>query len=111
MLQNEIQLMLQAIVEDKKNLKKFYKKGYFSYLNKEDYKGIVAIVNEKAVISFLEAQQELKIMATIKFNNGGTYIYKLFGNNYSFSEFGKDSHTKNILDSSSRWRIKTCGNI
>ena len=37
MLQNEIQLMLQAIVEDKKNLKKFYKKGYFSYLNKEDY--------------------------------------------------------------------------
>ena len=89
MVQEQANLMLSTLTNDKKTFNKFYKKGYFSYSNK-DYYGEVAILNQ-AIISFLESSNdESEVVATIRFKNGGTFIYKLFGKNYSFIQYGKD---------------------
>lgn len=90
MVQEQAKSMLSMLIKDKKAFKKFYKRGYFSYTSEEGYKGEVAIVNN-AIISFLEdAHDESKVVATANFQNSGTFIYKLFGEYYSFSRFGQD---------------------
>lgn len=96
MLQDEIKLMLLSVIEDRKKLSKLYKEGYFKYYDNKDYKGSIAVVNNKAVISFLEdINNESKMVATANFKNSGTLIYKLFDKNYSFSRIGKDPFISN----------------
>lgn len=90
MVQEQAKLMLKILREDKKAFRNFYRKGYFSYLTDENYKGKVAILN-KNIISFLEdAKDKSKVVATVNFQDSGTFIYKLFGENYSFNQFGQD---------------------
>lgn len=84
MVQDEIKTMLTLLMENKKAFKKFYKTGHFSYDKDELFKGEVAIINDKAVISFLQdMNDETKIVATANFQNSGTFILKLFGENFS----------------------------
>lgn len=91
MLQEEIKLMLLSLIENKRKFREFYRKGYFEYLDNKDYKGSIAIVNNKAVISLLEdINDETKAVATVNFKDSGILIYKLLGQNYSFSQFGQD---------------------
>lgn len=90
MLQEQSKIMLSTLTKDKRAFKRFYRKGYFSYSGDENCKGKVAIVN-KAIISFLEdANDESRVVATVNFKDSGTFIYKLFGQDYSFSRFGQD---------------------
>jgi hypothetical protein len=103
MIQEQAKLMLSTLCKDKKAFKNFYKKGYFSYSKDKNYKGEVAIVN-KAIISFLEdAKDESKAVATVNFQDSGTFIYKLFGENYSFNQFGQDS---TILTNTARVHLR-----
>lgn len=84
MVQDEIKTMLTVLMENKKAFKKFYKTGHFSYDKDELFKGEVAIINDKAVISFLQdMNDETKIVATANFQDSGTFILKLFGENFS----------------------------
>ena len=53
MVQEQAKLMLLTLTKDKKAFRDFYRKGYFSYSNNEDYRGKVAIVNN-SIISLLE---------------------------------------------------------
>lgn len=91
MMQEQAKLMISNLLGDKKAFKKFYKKGYFySHYNDKDYQGKIAIVNN-AVISILEdVNDESKVVATVDFKDSGVFVYKLFRNNYSFSQFGQD---------------------
>ena len=90
MVQEQAKLMLSTLTNDKRAFKKFYKKGHFSYSNNKDYYGEVAIL-DNAIISFLQSSNdESKVVATVSFKDGGTFIYKLFGKNYSFIQYGKD---------------------
>ncbi len=89
MLKKEAKSMMESLTEDKEKFEDFHSKGYFSYEN-ESYKGNAAIT-EKDVISFLEdLNDRTKSIATINFQNGGTFVYELYGDDYSFSRFGKD---------------------
>lgn len=90
MLQEQAKLMLAILTKDKKAFKKFYKKGYFSYSKDKEFQGKVAIVNN-AVISLLEdAYDKSRVVATVNFKDSGALFYKVFGNNYSFNQFGQD---------------------
>ena len=93
MLQDEIKLMISAVINDNKTLNDLYKKGFFSYLDKENCKGNIAIINNKAIVSILEdIDDDSKVIATINFKNSGTFIYKVFGKNYYFGQFGQDPY-------------------
>ena len=90
MIQEQEKKMLSSLTEDEEIFKDFYRKGYFAYSNDEGYKGKVAIINN-AIISLMEDENdESKVVATIDFQNSGTFIYKLIGDDYYFSQFGKD---------------------
>ncbi len=90
MVQEQAKLMLSRLNNDKRTFKKFYKKGYFSYSNNKDYYGEVAIL-DNAIISFLQSSNdESKVVATVSFKDSSTFIYKLFGKDYSFIQYGKD---------------------
>jgi len=92
MVQEKIKLMLLTLIEDKKSLRQFYKNGYFSYFD-EDCQGEVAICN-KAIISFLENSNDItSVVATASFHNSGILIYKLFGQNYLYKQFGRNPST------------------
>lgn len=90
MIQEQAKLMLSNLTGDKKAFKSFYRKGYFSYYSDKDYKGKVAIVNKAIISLFEDANDELRVVATVNFQDSGTFIYKLFGNDYSFIQFGQD---------------------
>ena len=84
MVQDEIKEMLTLLMENKKAFKKFYKTGHFSFDKGELFKGEVAIINDKAIISFLQdANDETKVVATANFQDNSTFILKLFGENFS----------------------------
>lgn len=84
MVQDEIKTMLTLLMENKKAFKKFYKTGHFSYDKDELFQGEVAIINNKAVISFLQdMNDETKVVASANSQNSGTFILKLFGENFS----------------------------
>lgn len=87
MLQSDIKLMLSSLTEDKKALRKLCDTGYFSYSNKST-KGGVAIVNNEILISLVEdIHDESKAIATVSSLNRGTYIFKLFNENYAQHQF------------------------
>lgn len=98
MLQNEIKLMLKSLINNKKDFKKFYKTGHFSYSQNDSFKGEVAIINNsRSVISYLQdANDEFKVVATADFKDGGTLILKLFDKNHSHYESGKNSYPSHI---------------
>lgn len=90
MVQEQLELMLLNLTKDEEAFKKFYKEGYFSYSDNKNYKGKVAIVNRALISLFEDANDELRVVATANFQDSGTFIYKIFGNKYSSSQFKKD---------------------
>ena len=89
MLQGEIHSMLKFISNDKKALDYLYKKRCFEYKKEDSLYGEVAIVNNKALVSFIrDVNNEQKLIATAKFKDGGTVIFKLLGDNFSQHEIG-----------------------
>lgn len=99
MVQEEAKLMLSHLTEEKA-FNEFYKKGYCSYSNNKDYNGKVAIVSKSIIFYIEDLTDKSKVVATISFQDSGTFVYKLFGKNYSFSQFGQDptisSHTARV---------------
>lgn len=90
MLKDEIDLMLSSLMNNRKALKKFYKTGYFSYHQDKSFKGAVAIVNDKAIVSFLQdVDDDSKVIATATFQNNTTIIIQLNGDYFSRTQFGK----------------------
>lgn len=89
MLKNEINLMLSSLMSNKKALKKFYKAGYFSYSKDKPFEGAVAIVNDKAIVSFLQdVNDDSKVVATATFQDNTTIIIQLNGEEFSRIQFG-----------------------
>lgn len=97
MIQEQAQAMICNITQNIISLVIFCKKGYFSYTNSEsNCRGNVAIVPNKAIISFLEdIEDDAKVVATVKFKEGKTLIYKLFDEDYSYTEYGQNNTQQN----------------
>lgn len=80
MLKNEINLTLSSLMKNKKAFKKFYKTGYFSYSKDKPFDEAVAIVNDKAIVSFLQdVDYDSKVIATAAFQDNTTIIIQLNG--------------------------------
>lgn len=70
-------------------MKKFYTAGYFSYSKDKPFEGAVAIVNDKAIVSFSQdANDDSKEIATATFQDNTTII-QLNGEEFSRIQFGK----------------------
>lgn len=96
MVDNELQLMLKSIIGSKIAFNKFYRKGFYSYPKEDSFIGEVAIVNEKALASFLQdTTSKSNIVATVNFKDSGTSIYRVNGENSSFQQFGEDINNSN----------------
>ena len=90
MLETEFRTMLEYVSNNRKAFKQLYKKGYFSYSKDGNFIGEAAIVNNKAVVAFLqEANNENHVVASTNFEEGANLIYKLSGDNFSLKQFGK----------------------
>lgn len=90
MLENEFKLMLKSIASNKKAFKKLYKTGFFSYSKNGAFIGEASIINDKAIVAFLQdTNDENNVIATANFQDGANIIYKLSGDNYSLQQFGK----------------------
>lgn len=88
MLKDEINLMLLSLMDN--NFKRFYKTGYFSYSKDKSFKGAVAIVNDKAIVSFLQnVDDENEVIATASFHDHTAVILQLMDNDFSRIQFGK----------------------
>lgn len=93
MLKDEINLMLLSLINNKRALKKFYKTGFFSYPKHNPFKGAVAIVNNKAIVSFLQnVDNENEVIATASFQDNTTFVFQLKGDNFSRTQFGNLPH-------------------
>ena len=90
MLKNEINSMLSSLMNSKKAFKKFYKTGYFPYPEDKPFEGAVAIVNDTAIVSFLQdINDDSKVIATATFQDNTTIIIQLNGEYFSRTRFGK----------------------
>ncbi len=105
MLKDEINLMLSSLINNKKAFKKFYRTGYFSYSKDKLFKGAVAIVNDKAIMSFLQdVDDDSKVIATATFqDNNTTIIIQLNGEDFSRIQFGNlpcklSSNLKSVIN-------------
>lgn len=87
MIQKDLQEMIQEVLNNKKKFRTLYKEGYFTYDKNDSLKGMIAIVNNKAVLSFIQDGDNEKI-ATADFNNNGIRINKLIGDSCSHYESG-----------------------
>lgn len=103
MLKDEIKFMLSSIIANKRAFEKFYKTGYFSYSKDKPFKEAVAIVNDKAIVSFLQnVDDDSEVIATASFQDNTTLIFQLMGDNFSRTQFGiipqrYSSHRKSII--------------
>ena len=89
MLKNEINLMLSLLMNNKKAFRKFYKTGYFSYSKDKPFDGAVAIVNDKAIVSFLQdVDDNSKVIATAAFQDNTTIVIQLNEEKFSRIQFG-----------------------
>ena len=90
MLKDEINLMLSSLMNNKKAFRKFYKTGYFSYSKDKPFDGAIAIVNDKAIVSFLQdVDDDSKVIATTTFQDNTTIVIQLNGEEFSRIQFGK----------------------
>lgn len=90
MLKDEINLMLSSLMNNKKVFRKFYKTGYFSYSKDKTFDGAIAIVNDKAIVSFLQdVDDDSKVIATTTFQDNTTIVIQLNGEEFSRIQFGK----------------------
>lgn len=89
MLKDEINLMLSSLMNNKKAFRKFYKTGYFSYSKDKPFDGAIAIVNDKAIVSFLQdVDDDSKVIATTTFQDTTTIVIQLNGEEFSRIQFG-----------------------
>lgn len=89
MLQAEMRFMLEKLIKDKKSFRKLYKSGCISYSKEKPFTGEVVIVDDRAVIAYLQdINDENKAIATVNFQENGLQIYKLLGDNWSHHQFG-----------------------
>ena len=89
MLQAEMRFMLEKLIKDKKSFRKLYKLGCISYSKDKPFTGEVVIVDERAVIAYLQdLNDENRAIATVNFQENGLQIFKLIGNNWSHHQFG-----------------------
>lgn len=97
MLQTEMKLMLEKLIKDKKSFKELYKTGSFSYSKDKPFKGEVVVVGDRALIAYLQdLNDENRAIATADFQENGTLIFKLLGDNWSQHQFDwedKDTYT------------------
>lgn len=96
MLDKELHSMLKSIIKNKLAFNKLYRDGVYSYSKDDSFVGEVAIINEKALVSFLQdATNELDTVATVDFKDSGTSIYRVNGDNSSFEQYGQDLNNSN----------------
>lgn len=89
MLQTEMRFMLEKLIKDKKSFRKLYRAGCISYSKDKPFTGEVVIVDDRAVIAYLQdSNDENKVIATVNFQENGLQIYKLLGDNWSHHQFG-----------------------
>lgn len=90
MLKSETNLMLSSLIQSKKDLRKFYKTGYCEYSGDKKFKGSLAVVNDKAIVSFLQdIDDDSKVIATVAFQDNTTIIIQLDGEDFSRTQFGQ----------------------
>ena len=88
MLKDEINLMLLSLMKNEKKFKNFYTSGYFPYSKDKSFKGAVAIINNKAIVSFIEdINDENKVIATASFLDNTTIIVQLNGKDFLRTQF------------------------
>lgn len=96
MLDKELHSMLKSIIKNRLAFNKLYRDGVYSYSKDDSFIGEVAIINEKALVSFLQdATNELDTVATVDFKDSGTSIYRVNGENSSFKQYGQDLNNSN----------------
>lgn len=89
MLEAEMRFMLEKAITDKKTFRELYRKGVLSYGKEQQFNGKIAIVNNRAVIAFLQdSNDENNAIATMNFNENEVEIFKLLGKNWSHYQFG-----------------------
>lgn len=93
MLQNEMRFMLEKIIKDiikdKERFKKLYKSGYIDYSDNKPFTGKVVIVDDRAVIAYLQKlNDENSAIATADFQENGMQIFELLGDDWFHYQFG-----------------------
>lgn len=77
-IQSGLENMLKEICNDKKTLKKLVKQGYLTYNTDPEFSGSIAIINDKAVLTYLQdTNDESRAIATTNFIDNGILIFKL----------------------------------
>lgn len=89
MLQTEMRFILESLIKDKKSFRKLYKSGCISYSKDKPFTGKVVIVDDRAVIAYLQdLNDENRAIATVNFQENGLRIFKLLGDSWSHHQFG-----------------------
>ena len=89
-----------------KKFKNFYNSGYYSYSKDKSFKGSIAIINNKAIVSFIEdINDENKVIATASFLDNTTIIVQLNGKDFLRTQFNNlprrckcSSNLENIIN-------------
>lgn len=79
-MQSELEAILKEICANKRTLKELTKKGYLPYKGDTNFLGSVAIINNKAIVSYLQdSNDDSRAIATANFIDNGILIFKLEG--------------------------------
>lgn len=82
-LQEEYKIMLDYIIKNKRAFSTLFRSNYYTY-SKDDLIGYFAIINDKALISYIEDINNTdRAIATANFTDNGLLIFKLLENNFS----------------------------
>ncbi|MBO5004697.1 MAG: hypothetical protein J6D03_05545 [Clostridia bacterium] len=77
-IQSGVENMLKEICNNKKTLRKLVKQGYLPYNTNPEFSGSIAIINDKAVLTYLQdTNDESRAIATTNFIDNGILIFKL----------------------------------
>lgn len=91
-MQDELEKILKEISTNQKALKELTKKGHLSYKGMKESEGNIAIVNNKAVLSYLKyLNKKSKAIATASLVNKGTLVYRLDGEKCDETKVGWNS--------------------
>lgn len=80
---------MESMLCNKKTLNSLCGKGYIEYNNESISYGEVAIINNKALLSFVrDINDEQNVIAIANLNGSGTLIFQIHGNDFSQCEIG-----------------------
>lgn len=84
---------MESMLCNRKTLNSLCRKGYIEYDNEGISHGEVAIISNKALLSFVkDVNDEQNVIAIANLNGSGTLAFQLYGNDFSQCEIGfKDS--------------------